>query len=108
LICGLIGTVVGSFDAIFYFEEFLIWLCVIIAPFAGVMIADYWIIGKGKPENWAPTRNINWTGMVALLLGVVVSFTLTFGIIGINGPIVAMAAYLLLHKIMPKPERMAA
>ncbi len=35
VICGIIGTVVGSFEIIFYFETFLIYLGIIIAPIAG-------------------------------------------------------------------------
>lgn len=106
IICGLIGTIVGSFQIIYYFENFLIILGVIIAPFAGVMIADYWIINKGKASNWAPVKNINWAGMTALALGVLTSFLLKVGIAGLNGIIVSMAVYVILHRILPAPEKL--
>jgi len=107
LICGLVGTVIGSFEVIYYFEEFLIILCIIIAPFAGVMIADYWIVGKANPKNWAPVKNINWAGMISLVLGVVVSFVFPWGLAGINGVVVSLLAYLVLYKVMPKPVKLA-
>ncbi len=107
IICGLIGTIIGSFQIIYYFENFLIILGVIIAPFAGVMIADYWIIGKGKAELWAPVKNVNWVGMISLALGVLVSFLVKIGIAGINGIIVSMIAYVILYRIMPKPEKLS-
>ncbi|MGI6258174.1 MAG: cytosine permease [Anaerovoracaceae bacterium] len=106
VICGLAGTIIGSFQIIHYFENFLIILGVIIAPFAGVMIADYWIINKGKAANWAPVKNINWPGMISLALGVLTSFLIKVGIAGLNGIIVSMIAYVILYRIMPKPEKL--
>ena len=104
IICGAIGTVVGSFEIIFYFETFLTYLGIIIAPIAGIMIVDYFIIGKGKPENWAPTVGINWAAVIALAVGIVVSIFIPFGIVSVNGIIVSGIALLILRKIMPKPE----
>jgi cytosine permease len=97
--CGLIGTIVGSFEIIFYFETFLIYLGMIIAPFAGVMIADYWIIGKGKPENWIPRDGIHWIGMIALALGIVTSIFIPWAIPSVNGIVISMLSYLLLSKL---------
>lgn len=103
VICGLIGTVVGSFEIIFYFETFLIYLGVVIAPIAGVMMTDYYIIGKGKAENWAPVVGVNWRGMIALAAGIIVSVFIPFGIVSINGVIISAVVLLILDKIMPKP-----
>lgn len=104
VICGIIGTVVGSFEIIFYFETFLIYLGIIIAPIAGIMIVDYFIIGKGKPENWSPTAGINWAAIIALAIGIVASLFIPVGIESVNGIILAAIALLILRKIMPKPE----
>lgn len=104
VICGLVGTIIGSFEIIFYFETFLIYLGIIIAPIAGVMMVDYFLIGKGKPENWAPTVGVNWTGILALAVGIIASLLIPVGIESVNGIIVSAVALLLLRKIMPKPQ----
>ena len=101
LICGLVGTIVGSFEIIFYFEQFLTYLGVVIAPFAGVMIIDYFVIGKGNPAKWAPTKGINWAGMIALAIGVVAGLVIPWGIVSFNGVIVSAMATLILRKVMP-------
>ncbi|MDO4833707.1 MAG: cytosine permease [Bacillota bacterium] len=101
LICGLVGTIVGSFEIIFYFEQFLTYLGVVIAPFAGVMIIDYFVIGKGNPAKWAPTKGINWAGMIALAIGVVAGLVIPWGIVSVNGVIVSAVATLILRKVMP-------
>lgn len=104
LICGLVGTIVGSFEIIFYFEQFLTYLGNIISPFAGVMLIDYFVIGKGDPAKWAPTKGVNWPGMIALVIGVVAGFIIPWGIISVNSIIVSAIATLILRKVMPQPQ----
>jgi len=29
------------------------------------MFADYFIVGKGKPENWHSVKGWNWAGVIA-------------------------------------------
>lgn len=104
IICGLIGTIIGSFEVIFYFEQFLTYLGIVIAPFAGVMLVDYFVIGKGKPENWAPTVGVNWTGIIALAIGVLGGLLLPVGIESVNGVIIAAIATIILRKVLPQPK----
>lgn len=104
IICGLAGTIIGSFEIIYYFEEFLTFLGIIIAPFAGVMLVDYFIIGRGKPENWAPTKGINWAGILALAAGVAGGLVIPLGIESLNGIVLSAIATLVLRKILPQPE----
>jgi cytosine permease len=103
-ICGVIGTVAGSFQIIFYFETILTWFGIIMAPIIGVMVADYWIIGKGKPENWHPTKGFNWTGIGSLAVGVLVSALVPYGIPSITGSVVSFVVYLVLRKVLPAPQ----
>ena len=98
ILCGVLGTVVGSFEIIYYFETFLTYLGIVIAPIAGVMMVDYFIIGKGKPENFAPTVGINWGGVIALVIGIVASLFIPVGIESVNGIIVSAIALLILAK----------
>ena len=107
LICGLVGTIIGSFEIIYYFETFLIILGNVISPFAGVMLIDYFVIGRGDPKNWAPTASVNWGGMIAMAIGVAAGFIIPFGIISINGIIVSAIATIVLRKVMPKAKTLS-
>lgn len=105
IVCGVLGTAVGSFQIIHHFETFLIYLGIVIAPFEGVIIADYWVIGKAKAANWAPVKNINWAGMIAPVSGVAASVWIKVGIASINGIIISFICYVILYKVLPKPEK---
>lgn len=50
-VVGMIGIVLGATGVLDYIESILSMLACIACPIGGVMIADYFIIGKGKPEN---------------------------------------------------------
>ncbi len=101
-ICGVVGTVAGSFEIIFYFESFLIYLSAIITPIAGIMIADYWIIGKGKAENWKVKPGVNWIGIVSLAIGILGSLFITFGLASFNGAIISLVVYIVIYKLFTK------
>ena len=79
-IAGVVGigvALVGSMAAAgFYstFQSFLSILCAFIPPLAGTMIADYWVVGKGKKENFSIKKGLYWPGMVAYVAGVLVAF----------------------------------
>ncbi len=49
-ISGLIGTLLAVAGILENFESFLIILTALVTPIAGVMIADYWIVCRGKVE----------------------------------------------------------
>ncbi len=100
--CGLFGTIIGSFEVIFYFETFLIYLSIILTPIAGIMIADYWVIGKGKVENWKVKKGFNWIGIVSLVIGVVSSLFITVGLASFNGAVISFVAYLIIKKLFDK------
>lgn len=94
-VCGILLAVFGIMD---YFSSFLEIMAACIPPIAGVMIADYWIIKKGKPENWRESKGVNWLGVIALAAGVVCALFVPFGIATINGIVVSLAVYLVLMR----------
>jgi cytosine permease len=67
-IAGAVGIVIALIGALaaagFYalFQSFLSLLCAIIPPLAGIMIADYWILGQGKKENFKVRRGVYGPG----------------------------------------------
>jgi len=79
-IAGAVGIVIALIGALaaagFYtlFQSLLSLLCAIIPPLAGIMIADYWILGQGKKENFKVRKGVYGPGLAAFLLGVVAAF----------------------------------
>lgn len=99
MICGAIGTLIAILGLANVLEGFISVLGSMVPPVAGVMIADYWIIGKGKPENWHPVKGFNWCGIIAWVLGSVVALFLSFFSPALDGIIVCAVAYVILYKL---------
>ena len=90
LVCGAIGTALALFGIADVFSVFLNIIAVLVPPVAGVAIADYWIMGKGKPELWKPMEGINWMGVISWVVGGLVTYFTTFFVPTINGIIAAV------------------
>lgn len=97
--CGIGLAVFGIMD---YFQDFLNVMAAAIPPVAGVMIADYWILRKGKKEFWRETPGINWFGIGAMVLGAAVALFVPVGISTVNGVLVSLVAYVVLAKFFLK------
>ena len=70
-IAGAIGTllaVIGLLDA---FQGFLSLMSGLIPPLAGVIIASYWVIGKGQKENFKIKSGFSAVGVISFLVGAV-------------------------------------
>ena len=68
-IAGLVGTILAAVGIMSKFTAFLTLLCALIPAFVGVIIADYWIIGKGKKENFVIRDGIFAPGKISYLVG---------------------------------------
>ena len=104
-VCGILLAVFGIMD---YFADFLNVMAAAIPPVAGVMIADYWVIKRGRPELWRESAGVNWLGVVALACGVAVGLFVPFGIATINGVVVSLALYLVLMYAAGRAKTAAA
>lgn len=100
LVCGAIGTALALFGIADVFSVFLNIIAVLVPPVAGVAIADYWIMGKGKPELWKPMEGINWMGVISWIVGGLVTYFTTFFVPTINGIIAALLLYCILAAII--------
>ncbi|MEA4963138.1 cytosine permease [Lutispora sp.] len=100
LVCGAIGTALALFGIADVFSVFLNIIAVLVPPVAGVAIADYWIMGKGKPELWKPMEGINWMGVISWVVGGLVTYFTTFFVPTINGIIAALLLYCILAAII--------
>jgi len=68
-ISGLIGTILAVVGILDYFAPIMSILTAMIPPVAGVTIASYWIIHRGKTGNNHITEGVNWLGLVSWLIG---------------------------------------
>lgn len=101
-VAGAIGTVLAAVGIMNQFQGFLSILTAFIPPVAGVIMADYWIIGKGKKENFKITEGFNWIGITAFAVGAAVAYctgsvpSMIFFVGPINGIVVSMVLYIVL------------
>lgn len=104
-VAGFIGTLCAVAGIINHFVGFLSLLTAAVPPVAGVMIAEYWIVNKGKVENFRIKQGIAYQGVLAWLAGSAVAIVVKWGIQPVNGIIVSMMAYLVLNSIMTSNEK---
>ena len=102
LVAGVVGTVLALLGLSSYFEEVLNVLGYAFAPMAGVLIADYWILMKGRPENWKEAPGVDISGLVSWCIGVVVSVAIPYGLPVLNGLVAASAVYWVMRRLLTK------
>ncbi len=105
VVAGIIGTLLGAFGVLDHIEAFLSFLAYLVCPVGGVMIAYYWIVGKGRPENWHSVDGANWAGIISWVIGAVGAYLITYAYSGI---LIAMAAYIVVERFIPSASRSGA
>ena len=107
-VAGVIGTILAAAGLLSEFEFFLNILSALIPPIAGVMIASYWILGKGRKENLRQKEGWYIPGIISFAAGAVVAYvtgSISVFLIGpVNGIVVSMIVYVVLEKTMKKGE----
>ncbi|MBQ7114369.1 MAG: cytosine permease [Clostridia bacterium] len=116
-IAGIIGTILAAVGILNSIQGFLSLLSAIVPALMGVLIADYWIIGQGKVENFKIRDGFYAPGVIALIIGALVAcmtggtfatipflsfLNLPFFIGPINGIVVSLIAYVLIEKAAAK------
>ena len=71
MVIGGIGTLLAAFGLLNAFQGFLSLMSALIPPLAGVLIASYWIVGKGKRENFSPRPGFSAVGVISFAVGAV-------------------------------------
>ena len=104
MISGLIGTILALFGFAAHFESFLYVLGDLMLPTMGVILADYWIVNKGKSENFKTTDGFNWLGIISWLAGYGVIRLIPYGIPFAQGIIAAALLYVILAKTVGRPQ----
>lgn len=99
---GLIGTVLGAVGILNHVEGFLSFLSFLVCPIGGIMIADYWFVGKGKAENWHPVEGFNRIGVISWALAAGLAYLCRIEYLGI---LFGMVIYLILERFVPSKSR---
>ncbi|MDR2393211.1 MAG: methyl-accepting chemotaxis protein [Treponema sp.] len=102
--CG-IGVLLGASGIFALFSSFLSLVSSLIPPIAGVVIASYWLSGKGAP---LPLVDIRIPGTAAFILGALTTYitgsVFPFFIPVINGLVISILSYAFLAHYL-SPER---
>ena len=104
MVSAVILTISGLLGFGGYFEEFLYVLGDLMLPTMGVILADYWIINKAKPENFKVTDGFNWIGIVSWLVGYAVIKFIPYGVPFAQGIIASGVLYVILAKTIKRPQ----
>jgi cytosine permease len=104
-IAGGVGVILGAAGIIDRFTAFLSIITSLIPPVAGVVIAAYWIVGKGKKEQFQAVPGFNIAGIISYAAGAVTAYITAnaapFFAAPVNGIVVSIIAYVLLIRIIP-------
>ena len=104
-ICGALGIVCAVAGLADFLNTYISIIGAVVPPIMGVVICDYYVICKGKKENWAPVRGINWIGIIAWILGGGFALLETLGVVSVfssalDGVILSFVAYWILHSLL--------
>lgn len=102
LIAGLVGIVLAACGILGHIETFLSLLSYVFSATGGIMLVDYWIVGKGKPESWHKVPGFNWAGIIAMVIGIAIA-----AMIGIDytGLLWGAIIYPIVERFIPSQSR---
>ena len=101
-LCGILGIILGVVGVLGRIEDVLGLLAYLVCPVGGVMLADYFVVGKGKPENWHSVEGWNWAGVITWVISVVASYLLEIDYLGI---LFSAIIYLIIERFIPSQSR---
>lgn len=116
-IAGAAGTLLAAFGLLNAFQGFLSLMSALIPPLAGVLIANYWVVCKGKRENFHLRPGFSAPGVIAFAAGALVAcitggtfasfpalvealpfLNIPFFVGPVNGIVVSLVLYVLISK----------
>ncbi len=104
MICGVIGIVLAIMGLADLLNTYISIIGAVVPPIMGIVIADYWVICKGKKEIWKPIRGVNWVGIIAWAVSGIFALLETLNVIhvfsaALDGVIIAFVVYIVLYKL---------
>ncbi|MFR7989888.1 MAG: cytosine permease [Anaerovoracaceae bacterium] len=103
LISGIVGIILCDLGILSHIEGALSLLSYVVCPIGGVILADYWIVGKGKAYNFRPIDGVNWAGVIAWALGAAAAYFVFK--IEFSGIIAGFVIYLIAERFIPSSSR---
>ena len=126
-VSGAIGTLLAAFGLLNAFQGFLSLMSALIPPLAGVIIAAYWIVGRGKKERFTRRGGFYAPGVIAFIVGALVAcitggtfanfpslvaaapwLNTPFFVGPVNGIVVSLVCYVVLEPLLhraPKAQK---
>ena len=113
-VSGIAGIALAVGGILGQFEAFLTVLSACGPALAGVMVADYWLVRKGRPANVRVAAGISTAGVAGLVCGIAVALVTggTFALVPglemldvpffvgpVNGIVVAMVTYVAAYRL---------
>ena len=102
LIAGAVGTILALTGIMNTFMDFLNICGAAFGPVAGVIVADYWIVRKGNPDNWFYKAGFDWVGIVSWLAGVLFTVFVLTDYSVFLGIVLSFVLYIVLRKVVPE------
>lgn len=102
LISGIIGIILCDLGILGHIEGVLSMLSYVVCPIGGVIIADYWFVGRGKKENFRPRDGVNWAGVISWAVGAVIAYLIGIEFTGI---LAGAVVYLVVERLIPSSSR---
>ena len=118
-IAGGIGTLLAAFGLLNAFQGFLSLMSALIPPLAGVIIAGYWVVGRGSVAKFQRRDGFSAPGVIAFLVGAILAcitggtfasfpvlvtaapwLNIPFFVGPVNGIVVSLVLYVILAKLM--------
>lgn len=101
LISGSVGTILAVAGILDHLAVFIDFLGATLTPLAGVIIADYFVLRKGKEQNWFYVDGFNWIGILSWAAGTAAVMLVPGSSAIVWGTACAGILYLLLSKLLP-------
>lgn len=105
MLCGVLGIIMAIAGLADSLTTYISILGAVVPPIMGVVICDYFVICKGKKDNWAPVRGINWIGIISWIIGGSFAMLETLGVVtvfssALDGVILSFIAYWILYSLL--------
>ncbi|OLR56179.1 thiamine permease [Hornefia porci] len=98
---GVLATLVGAMGLADYFTTWLSILGIGLPPVAGTIICDYYLLRERKYEYGPGTKysKVNLWAFISMIGGIIVGFTVNWGIASINSLAVSIVVYYIFMKL---------
>lgn len=104
-VAGIAGTILAVMGLLDHFNDFINFLGYLFVPVAGAMTGDYWVIRRGKAENWGFGRGFNLAGILSFIVGAALAVKVPSDIAILYAYFASIVVYVVIYKVLPKkPE----